>query len=402
MIPITKSKPEVYPARPQRPWLLSDGTQIVDSCYDSHGTRLGRAYRAMNGLLRLVQDAWNPHLGRPEFCSLLIVFPDLTDTNIWMTDTVEAVQHRLDSYFDGLSELAGCGPLPRLEKAEVCAEHMGMVHAHVLMARPATRLYSLLGHAVIPENESGLRLFHLSAWVVLPETVLTTCAYFRKCRDARALRPWLDRRTLAEKEDGTRDAMASRQAALRQNAAQGRRRIKSATRFRHVPRSAQPLDDWTRAALVEIATGRVPCWTGLSFLTYLHRLARHLWRQTHESRRQAHRKARLARLTEGRAALRARTIKLRATRRESRLARRTAAKLRGKLAWPVVRRNWDVCMCSPVDGTHPSRGRHGLARARAPPGWSWPSILSRHPRSRPPVSRPAACITLSSEVLAQE
>ena len=132
MVRITKSKPEVYPALPDEPWLLSDGTQIVDSCYDSHGTRLGRAHRALNGLVRLIRDAWNPHLGRPEFCTLLIVLPDLVDAdaNVWTTETVEAVQQRLDSHFDEVARAAGCDPLPRFDKIESCSGRSGVLHAH--------------------------------------------------------------------------------------------------------------------------------------------------------------------------------------------------------------------------------------------------------------------------------
>lgn len=395
MVRITKSKPEVYPALPDEPWLLSDGTQIVDSCYDSHGTRLGRAHRALNGLLRLIRDAWNPHLGRPEFCTLLIVFPDLVDAdaNVWMTETVEAVQQRLDSHFDEVSRSAGCGPLPRFEKVESCSGRSGVVHAHALVSRPTARLYTRFSDTNASGNGSGLRLGHMDAWVVRPKQVLLTYTYFFKCRYAPALRPWLDGRTLEEKEKGTRDAMDARQVAIQQNSAQSRRRIKAATRFRHVPRNPEPLNEWTRAALLKIANGTAPCWKGLGFPAYLHRLARHLWRKAHESRRKVHRAARFARLAKGRAALRARELRLRTVCSERRQARRVAARSLSRATAGVtgtsVRWSADgvlrvlTCGTCPVGTTHPSCGRHGLARARAPPGCPWPFLLTPAPEEPP-------------------
>ena len=225
---------------------------------------------------------------------------------------------------------------------------------------------------------SDLRLMHMNAWVVRPQQVLLTYTYFFKCRCAPALRPWLDGRTLEEKEKGTRDAMDARQVAVQQNAAQGRRRIKAATRLRHVPRNPEPLNEWTRAALLEIATGTAPCWKGSGFPAYLHRLARHLWRKAHEGKRKIHRTARLARLAKGRAALRARELRLRTARSERQQARQVAAQSLSRATVGVpgtsVRSSADgllrvlTCGTCPVGTTHPSRGRHGLARARAPPG----------------------------------
>ena len=402
MVLITKAKPEVYPIRPDQPWVLSDGTHIVDACYDSHRTRLGRAYRALNGLLRLIWDAWNPRLGRPEFCTLLIVFPDLigADANVWTTETVEAVQQRLDSHFDEVARAAGCDPLPRFDKVESCSGRSGVVHAHLLVSTPTAQLYTHFANANPSGSAPGLRLVHLDPWAVLPRLVLITYAYFFKCRDARANRPWLDWRTLDQKEDDTRDAMDAREAAVQRNKAQGRRRIKPATRLRHVPQNPEPLNEWTRAALLEIADGTAPCWKGMEFWPYLHRLARHLKRKAgqlrrkaHESAWEAHRAARLARLAKGRAALQARELQLRLARRERRQARRVAArKLSGQEAGATGTsvRWWSdgplrvlVCGTSPVGTTHPSRDRHGQARARAPPGWPWPFLLTPAPEEPP-------------------
>lgn len=402
MVRIIKAKPEVYPIRPDQPWVLSDGTHIIDACYDSHRTRLGRAHRALNGLLRLIWDAWNPQLGRPEFCTLLIVLPDLIDddANVWMTETVEAVQQRLDRYFDEVARAAGSDPLPRFDKVESCSGRSGVVHAHSLVSKPTARLYTHFTNRNPAGGGPGLRLVHLDAWAVLPKLVLITYAYFFKCREARANRPWLDWRTLEEKEDDTRDAMDAREAAVQRNEAQGRRRVKSATRLRHVPRHPEPLNEWTRAALLEIATGTAPSWTGMEFWPYLHRLARHLWRKAHEGQRKAHRSARLARLAEGHASRQARELQLQTVRRERRQARRDAARsLPGMAAGATgtsVRWSADgllrvpTCETCPVGTTHPSRGRHGLARARAPPGCPRPFLLTPAPEESPDRQSPCS------------
>ena len=402
MVRITKAKPEVYPIRPDQPWELSDGTRIIDACYDSHKTRLGRAHRALNGLLRLIQDAWNPRLGRPEFCTLLIVFPDLigADANVWMTETVEAVQERLDSYFDEVARAAGCGPLPRYDKIESCSGRSGVVHTHSLVSKPTARLYTHFVNTDPAGGGPGLRLMHLDPWVVLPKRVLITYVYWFKVRDARANRPWLDGRTFEQKEDDTRDAMDAREVAVQQNEARGRRRIKSASRLRHVPQNSEPLNEWTRTALLEIANGTAPCWKGMEFWPYLHRLARHLQRkagqlrrQAHEGQRKAHRAARLARLAEGRAARQGRELQLRTARKEQRQARRVAARSLSAQAAGATRSSvrWSVdgplrllaYGTSSVPTTHPSRDRHGQARARAPPGWPWPFLPTPAPEEPP-------------------
>jgi len=319
---------------------LSNGTRIHDSCLDSRRIRAVQGERSVPLLARLMVPAWSREHGQCRLASLLILLPDLTDANVWDPAVNEAVRNRIELFFEDLERLCGVRNLARYCKIERCAGRDGIAHVHILVPWWVAELYRVHAENSAMVDLPGLRLDHRRVWSVDGAQVMQTWVYLRKCCDGEALRYREDRRTLDEQERGTVHALERRAEALLVNAGLNRRRLRSATWSRHLPRLTIPLTRWAREAVLAMARGTTPAMPGLSWETAIRCLALQF--------------------------------------------RRYAATLRRRTERPGPRRSAGSVLSIPAPvqapSAHPSRGRHGMARARAPPC----PTSALHPCSRCP------------------
>jgi hypothetical protein len=343
---------------------LSNGTRIHDSCLDSRRIRSVQGERSVPMLARLMGPAWSREHGQCRLASLLILLPDLIDANVWDPVVIGDIHDRIEQFFADLERLCGVRNLARYCKIERCAGRDGIAHVHILVPRWVAEYYRAHAESAAMVNRPGLRLDHRRVWSVDGAQVMKTWIYLRKCVDGEALRYREDRRTPEEQELGTIRALHRRAVALLVNAALSRQRLRSAIWSRHLPRLKIPLTRWVREAVLAMARGTAPAMPGLKWETAIRCLGLRLRRQAADLRRRTER-------------------------------------IRPRRPRPVEH-DQSLPAQAQAPSTHPSRGRHGMARARAPPDRHRPFILIPGVLRRTPVRHPfnAPSPTRSHDVVA--